>query len=398
MGSKTSMTLKPGGARAPSRGPPPPRACRHPYHTPLRPQRRPPRPRTLVARRCTPSAASHAALPQPHAPPFRRPRKQSAATRGSAAAAAAAAAPGAAPAAPCAAETGAAEPATWRDDYARADVKHGRFSEEEKAALARAVAAYAAAHGCSTEDYSWLLQRAGGGGRRGGRLKAGEAAPATEVAAALPGRTRKAVFAVLQRMFSEGRGKVRGRAGRRGPGFVGGSGRATWAPRACRGGSPRRALHLMASACLTRPVALCCSLPPRRRRARGQARRTRSFGPPSPQRAASGPRSARAWGARASSAATAGGRSASATRGRRVGGGLEGCQRRGGRQPTRRRQGPCQARQAPRSARPPPHPDRSPSPARPLDRRGAHAPRGAGHGVPRGLGRRRRRRRRARED
>jgi hypothetical protein len=107
---------------------------------------------------------------------------------------------------------GADADATWRADYGRADVKHGKFSEAEKEVLAKAVADYAAKYGCSTSDYAWLLQR-GGEGRRGGRVRGGAVTPVAAVAAALPQRTRKAVFAALQRMFAEGRGKVRGRCG-----------------------------------------------------------------------------------------------------------------------------------------------------------------------------------------
>jgi hypothetical protein len=71
------------------------------------------------------------------------------------------------------------------------------------------VADYAARKGLSTTDYSWLLQRTGG---RRGRPPAeddGGKGPVADVAAALPRRTRKSVFALLQRMYGEGRGKVR---------------------------------------------------------------------------------------------------------------------------------------------------------------------------------------------
>ncbi|KAI8476144.1 MAG: hypothetical protein J3K34DRAFT_516817 [Monoraphidium minutum] len=104
---------------------------------------------------------------------------------------------------------GGGEPAeaTWRADYAREDVRHGRFSEGEKEKLQRAVAGYAATHGLSTSDYSWLLQRTAGRKGRPPAAGAGDKGPVAEVAAALPQRTRKAVFAALQRMYGEGRGK-----------------------------------------------------------------------------------------------------------------------------------------------------------------------------------------------
>jgi len=97
------------------------------------------------------------------------------------------------------------EAATWRADYGRVDIKHGAFSEDEKATLSKAVADYAALHGHGASDYAWLLQR-----ERAGRLAAGEKGPVSTVAAALPSRTRKAVLSALKRMYGEGHRKVGG--------------------------------------------------------------------------------------------------------------------------------------------------------------------------------------------
>ena len=102
--------------------------------------------------------------------------------------------------------------ATWREDFKRADVRHGRFTEAEKAALQKAVSEHAGAHGLSTQDYSWLTQRTGGRKGRPAVAAAGDKGPVAAVAAALPQRTRKAVFALLQRMFAGGERKVRARA------------------------------------------------------------------------------------------------------------------------------------------------------------------------------------------
>ncbi len=109
------------------------------------------------------------------------------------------------------------EGASWRADYGRTDVRHGAFTADEKAVLTKAVADYAAAHGHSTDDYDWLLNRSEG---KGGRLPGGEVGPVSAVAAALPDRTRKAVFGALQRMFSGGNKKVRGAVGGGGGGVA----------------------------------------------------------------------------------------------------------------------------------------------------------------------------------
>jgi hypothetical protein len=88
---------------------------------------------------------------------------------------------------------------TWRQDYNRTDVKHGRFTEEEKAILKTALKAYAENNNLDSQSYDWLYEVQGVGKR--GAL--------TEIAAALPSRNRKAVWACLTRMVDPGNYKVR---------------------------------------------------------------------------------------------------------------------------------------------------------------------------------------------
>ncbi len=96
-----------------------------------------------------------------------------------------------------------ADARTWRDDAKRTDVKHGKFSDAEKALLKETAKAYAQEHGLSTEDLTWVHSLSAQG-RRGA---------VTAIAAALPHRTRKAVWACLTRMLSSGNNLVGGSVG-----------------------------------------------------------------------------------------------------------------------------------------------------------------------------------------
>ncbi|EFN59006.1 hypothetical protein CHLNCDRAFT_49822 [Chlorella variabilis] len=83
----------------------------------------------------------------------------------------------------------------WRQNNSRKKVKSGAFSKAEKDAIKRAVEAYAVANGRSTDDYSWLY-----GSSRRGETKG----LWSKIAAALPHRTVKSVWAAGSRLFHEG--------------------------------------------------------------------------------------------------------------------------------------------------------------------------------------------------
>jgi hypothetical protein len=42
---------------------------------------------------------------------------------------------------------------TWRDDFQRKDVKHGKFSDDEIKSIRKAVHEYAVEHGLSTTNF-----------------------------------------------------------------------------------------------------------------------------------------------------------------------------------------------------------------------------------------------------
>ena len=107
----------------------------------------------------------------------------------------------AAAAAAAATATAALDPASrprWRADAARPDVKKGRFSDEEKTTLLAAVAAYAAAKGLDTADPGWLFET------RTGAAKDASRGAWQSIAAALPRRTAKSVYAAGTRMLHGG--------------------------------------------------------------------------------------------------------------------------------------------------------------------------------------------------
>ncbi|KAL4437042.1 hypothetical protein ABPG75_004181 [Micractinium tetrahymenae] len=83
----------------------------------------------------------------------------------------------------------------WRDNEKRQNVKSGPFSKAEKEALRQAVLDYAAKHGQSTDSFEWLFGSSRSGATKGAWKK---------IAAALPNRTFKAVWAAGTRMFHEG--------------------------------------------------------------------------------------------------------------------------------------------------------------------------------------------------
>jgi hypothetical protein len=87
---------------------------------------------------------------------------------------------------------------TWRGDYNRSDVTHGRFTEAEKEALRAAIVAYEEEHDMDTDDHTWLL--AATANRRKGAV--------SQIAGALPHRNRKAVWSCLVRMLSPDNYKV----------------------------------------------------------------------------------------------------------------------------------------------------------------------------------------------
>jgi hypothetical protein len=84
----------------------------------------------------------------------------------------------------------------WRADLRRTDVKSGPFSAAEKEAIKAAVLGYAATHGHSTEDFSWLFEK---GGDKGQRVARGTMWKT--IASALPNRTFKAVHQRVTRTF-----------------------------------------------------------------------------------------------------------------------------------------------------------------------------------------------------
>eukprot|EP00887_Chlorella_sp_A99_P005250 scaffold1.g5250.t1 len=141
---------------------------------------------------------------------------------------------------------------TWRESSKRKDVKSGPFSKAEKQTLREAVAEYAAAHGHSTKDFSWLL----------GNSRSGNKGAWVKIAQALPDRTTKSVWAAGTRIFHEGNYQARGRRGGRrgGRGCLGrrargaGRGGAAWARTPARGGSRRWRLAA-GSAARARPHA-----------------------------------------------------------------------------------------------------------------------------------------------
>lgn len=203
---------------------------------------------------------------------------------------------------------------TWRQDYLRTDVKHGRFSDEEKAALRGSAASYARANGLDAEDLSWLAD-VRGSGKKGAM---------SEIVAALPNRTRKASWACLLRLLAEGRGQVR-------PGAVcqcvwacitaghvcvggGGSEGVTWGVRPHSDG-PSQQLFQQAQAAAGAGAACCAH------RASGRRRRTRSFASRWQTAEPSGRRLRRRSRGRPTLAGTAGARSplALSTRVRRAG-------------------------------------------------------------------------------
>ena len=295
------------------------------------------------------------------------------------------------------------------------------------------MADYARRHGHSTSDHAWLLQPRGGG-----RTPKGERGAVSDIAAALPNRTRKAVFAALQRMYSAGNKKVGG-APRETACLVPAVGARACSPGAVRCSHLGRFVLALAPqpsigatpahrqqqrACL--PSRGLTPLSTRSRpapppRARGRPKRMRACGSWCGPRGRSGRRSAPPSAAPGSSAATAGARSPWATRATQVraGPGVRAPPR--GRPisqpPARAAWGPlagcaAAARAAaaasaaapaapdpapPRVAtRPPlPHPGTPPPPCgREVERGGAAAPGGLGHGLPGPLGQRRRARRR----
>ncbi|KAK9807939.1 hypothetical protein WJX73_004975 [Symbiochloris irregularis] len=90
------------------------------------------------------------------------------------------------------------EQAAWREDDKRQDVKHGRFSEDEKETLRQAAQDFASQHGLSGDDLSWLFSTRGleHGSKARGAWQA--------IAAALPHRKYKAVYSAGTRMLHEG--------------------------------------------------------------------------------------------------------------------------------------------------------------------------------------------------
>ncbi|KAF6255253.1 hypothetical protein COO60DRAFT_234531 [Scenedesmus sp. NREL 46B-D3] len=96
----------------------------------------------------------------------------------------------------------AATDSSWRADYNRTDVKHGRFGDDERAAIAAAIQEYAEERGLpyALGECDWLVERAAAGHKRGA---------ITAIAAALPQRTRKAVWQFVRANYTptEAQGK-----------------------------------------------------------------------------------------------------------------------------------------------------------------------------------------------
>ncbi|KAL4432464.1 hypothetical protein ABPG77_001763 [Micractinium sp. CCAP 211/92] len=109
-----------------------------------------------------------------------------------AAAAAAPAAPAPAPAAES--EEDVAE-VRWRDNERRQNVKSGVYSKAEKETLRQAVINFAAKNGLPTDSFDWLFGSSRSGATKGAWKK---------IAAALPHRTFKSVWAAGTRMLHEG--------------------------------------------------------------------------------------------------------------------------------------------------------------------------------------------------
>ena len=77
-------------------------------------------------------------------------------------------------------------------------MKHGRFTDEEKAILKDSLKSYAESNNLDTGNFEWLLELRG----------VGKKGALTEIAAALPSRNRKAVWSCLTRMMAPGNYKV----------------------------------------------------------------------------------------------------------------------------------------------------------------------------------------------
>ena len=104
-------------------------------------------------------------------------------------------------AAAAAASAAAAAPETlprWRASAARPDAKKGRLSSAEKEALVAAAKGFARSKGLSTEDMSWLFET------RTGASKNLSRGAWNAVAAALPERTAKSVYAAGTRLLHPG--------------------------------------------------------------------------------------------------------------------------------------------------------------------------------------------------
>ena len=106
-----------------------------------------------------------------------------------------------APQAAAAASAAAAAPETlpsWRASAARPDAKRGRLSSAEKEALVSAAKGFARSRGLSTDDLSWLF------GTRTGASRDLSRGAWSAVAAALPARTAKSVYAAGTRLLHPG--------------------------------------------------------------------------------------------------------------------------------------------------------------------------------------------------
>lgn len=106
-----------------------------------------------------------------------------------------------APQAAAAASAAAAAPETllkWRASAARPDVKKGRLSSAEKEALVAAAKGFARSKGLSIEDLSWLFETRTGASRGLSR------GAWNAIAAALPQRTAKSVYAAGTRLLHPG--------------------------------------------------------------------------------------------------------------------------------------------------------------------------------------------------
>ncbi|PSC75744.1 DNA-binding REB1 [Micractinium conductrix] len=144
-----------------------------------------------------PGAADGEQQHEQDAPPAKRRKKKATGAAAAAAGAAAGAASGSAGAGrnEAAGLLDDTEPSRWRDSNKRQDVKSGAFSKQEKETLRRAVLAYADGNGHSFEDTSWLY---------GSSKQKGTKGLWSKIAAALPHRTVKSVWAAGTRMFHEG--------------------------------------------------------------------------------------------------------------------------------------------------------------------------------------------------